>query len=107
MGDTLFVRSFAQKIIFERELQGQLSDGIWENEDTDVRLWNCEVRVASESDLLGCNFKTKYPVDLCDDAMTDFLADRAMGYVLAFIPEYTFSEYVNDLVDLTNIVFGK
>jgi hypothetical protein len=56
----LYVRTPAQKEIFENEIQGQLSDGIWENDDTDRRLWNCQVKVAENDSQLGCSFKLFY-----------------------------------------------
>jgi hypothetical protein len=103
----LYVRNEAQKIIFDKELKGQLSDGIWENETTDERLWNCEVIVANLGERLGCSFSPRYPVDFCDESMTDLLADRVVEYVRCAGMEYYEDMLVDDLVDLTKIVFGN
>ena len=104
----LYVRNQEQKIIFDKELKGQLSDGIWENEKTDERLWNVEVIVVNENEdfELGCNFSPKYYVDFCHNDLVLWLSDRIVEYVRDVDPNYCADDLIIDLIDLTEIVFG-
>ena len=105
MRNTLYVRNAAQKVLFDEELKGQLSDGYWENDDTDKRLWDCEVVVAKPDERLGCNFHAKYPVDFADDEMMEWLGDHMIGYAKGVDPNYDEEKLFADLRDLTMIVF--
>lgn len=105
--DTLFVRNEAQVILMNKELKGQLSDGNWENEKTDSRLWYCEVKVAHSGDKLGCNWKVKHSVDFDDDFLLEVLSDRMLEYVRMTYPKYDLGKMREDLQDLTEIVFGE
>ena len=105
--NTLYVRTKTQKEIFEKELQGQLSDGNWENDDTDKRLWGCVVKVAKKGESLGCNFNPCRPVDFCDDDMIEWIGDRMIGYAKKVRKVYTQDNLISDLKELTEIVFGN
>jgi hypothetical protein len=105
--NTLYVRTKTQKAIFENELQGQLSDGRWENEDTDRRLWNCAVVVTKRGQKLGCTFRTMFPVNFCDDDLVEWLSDRMIGYALKVRKSYTRGNLIKDLKELTVLVYGK
>ena len=106
MTNILFVRTPAQREIFMHEIRGQISDGIWENEKTDKRLWNCEVYTAMDGEKLGCNFKVKYPIDLCHEFFFDFLAERTINYAKKVNPDYNIDMLIVDLNDLTKIIFN-
>ena len=102
--NTLYVRTPAQKAIFEQELQGQLSDGNWENDQTDSRLWDCEVVVSN--DQIGPSFKPKYPVNFNDDVILEVVSDRMIEYAQKVDPSYDMEKLVKDLDELTVIVYG-
>lgn len=99
----LFVRTPAQKEVFEKELQGQISDGFWENQNTDKRLWDCEVIVAVGDMALGCNFKPIFPIDFLD---LNYVLDRAVEIGKTVDPDYNMEKLLSDLEELTEIVFG-
>lgn len=104
--DTLFVRNEAQVILMNRELKGQLSDGNWENEETDERLWFCDVRIAHRGDKLGCNWNVKHAVDFDDDFMVEIIGFRMVNYCKERYVNYDLWQLHEDLQDLTEIVFG-
>lgn len=105
----LVVLTPEQKIIYEKELSGQISDGHWENEDTDERLWNVTVEVfdPSKHNKLGCNFKPKFPLDFNDPDLYWLLDSRTLEYVQEEFPGYTVEDLHADLEHLTVIVFGE
>ena len=103
MTDILYVRTATQALIFEGELKGQLSDGNWENEKTDRRLWNCEVRVSAGH--TGCTFKAKYPVDFNDEDLIEVVGDRMLGYAKKADPDYNYEKLIHELDELTEIVY--
>jgi len=105
MSDKLYVRNRAQKVLFEKEISGQLSDGNWENEKTDRRLWNCEVIIADEEQELGANWTVRYYADFATGDL-DFLWDRMIEYVRPIDPDYDVDQLIIDLNDLTEIVYG-
>ena len=103
MKNTLIVRTPAQKEIFRQELQGQLSDGHWENENTDERLWDCEVIISDGYQNLGCNFVPIYPIDFEE---LEYVLDRAVEIGKTVDPDYSMDMLMSDLAELTEIVFG-
>lgn len=105
----LVVQTQEQKIIYDEELSGQISDGHWENENTDERLWNVEVEVFDPKvhKKLGCNFKPKYPLDFNDYDLHWLLDSRTLKYVQEVYPDYTVDDLHADLEHLTVIVFGE
>jgi len=102
----LYVRNKAQKNLFEKELSGQLSDGFWENDKTDQRLWNAEVIVAGEEDELGATFAAKYYANFADEELIDIVGERMIKRVREIDPNYNADQLIIDLNDLTEIVFG-
>ena len=101
MTNVLKVRTPAQKAIFEQELQGQISDGYWENDSTDSRLWDCEVVVSDEG--TGCNFTPLYPIAFSE---LDYVLERAVEIGKSVEPDYNMERLMEDLEELTAIVFG-
>lgn len=58
MKNTLNVRNMQQLAVFELELKGQISDGMWENTpNTDWETW-CKVEATVATGELGRNFPT-------------------------------------------------
>jgi len=102
MKNTLFVRTPAQKAIVEQELQGQISDGFWENDSTDSRLWDCDV-VVSDVEWTGCNFTPLYPIDFAE---LEYVLERAVEIGKTVDPDYNMDMLMSDLEELTEIVFG-
>ena len=109
MAPKIVVRNAAQKIIYDKELSGQISDGHWEELDTDQRLWGCNVEVFDPlvHKSVGINFTPKCSLDFNAPDLHWLLETRTLGYVQAEFPAYTIEELHNDLDDLTAIVFGK
>lgn len=107
MKNELHLRNKAQVILFVHELQGQISDGNWEDEVTDKRLWDCKVFLADDEKSLGCNFNAKYSLDFNDDFLVEVVGDRMLEYVRQINPEYSMNDLRNDLIDITDIVFGE
>jgi hypothetical protein len=107
MTNILYVRTPVQKEIFEKELQGQLSDGYWENVKTDERLWFCDVRVAKKDEKVGCTFKARYFVDFSDSDMIDVVGDSMVDYAKKISSSYNETKLIDDLIELTDIVFKK
>ena len=103
MTNILKVRTPVQKTIFEEILQGQISDGHWENDDTDIRLWDCEVLVSNDG-VFGCDFKPIYPLDFTD---LEYVLDSAVEVGQAVDPSYDIDYLKEDLEELTTIVFGN
>lgn len=83
----IYVRNIEQKILYDKELCGQISDGNWENEDTDERLWHCEVIV--RPDEIGCSWKVENLLDFNEEFLLDVVGDRMMNYVREINPKYT------------------
>ena len=81
--NTIHFANFAQAAIWENELQGQLSDGAWEN--TSSRLthfwWNCEAAVSSTVGVEVVNNYHEYQT-----------AGKGFGFVRALITECDLSE---------------
>ena len=90
----LYVRTVAQKEIFDKELKGQLSDGAFENENTDERLWVCEVLVAAQGEKLGPNFTANQDVDFNDDLLIEVLSDRMISYARKVDPSYDMEKLI-------------
>ena len=102
MPNILKVRTLTQKEVFVKELQGQISDGMWENDNTDSRLWSCDVVVASDDDALGCNFKPLFPINFAE---LEYVLDRAVEIGKTVDPDYSMDKLMEDLVELTEIVW--
>jgi hypothetical protein len=77
---TLTVSNVAQRALFELELQGQLSDGHWEN-TRPLRHWHdwCECKVVVQPGMVGVNF---YPVkdtyNFTAPALLECVGDRML-----------------------------
>jgi len=79
----LFVRNIAQKVLFETELQGQLSDGHWEN-STPQDHWKpwCNAKVRIEEGKLGRTFLVaKDNYNFANKDLLDVVEKRMISYV--------------------------
>lgn len=112
MPGKLVVRNKAQKILFEQELAGQISDGHWENLESPRDHWvpwcEAECVVGGEGEPLGPTFyaqKKNYYLD--DPKLLDCVGDRMVEAVAAEIPGYTWADMKKDLRDLRKIFKGQ
>lgn len=99
---SLAVRNDAQKALFEY-LQSQISDGYWENKDTDVVLWSCKVTVIPYN--VGIAGKLKHPIDFLD-IYAEGVDDEMIAACQKVDPKYNQRRLLIDLEDLTNIIYG-
>lgn len=107
----LTVRNLAQKVIWDSELSGQISDGKWEN-TVPYDHWepwcDAEVVVATSELELGRNFAVKkdnYALDARDLWGIQEITDRTLAAVrLATGPDYTEDDLKADLKDLKTII---
>ena len=98
MTNTFTVRSIAQKTLFVREINGQLSDGQWENlrPMDHWRPWSeAEVVVAPEGGAVGHNFRARDSYDLLQLAKNDIVRARMLTDVKVVL---TFGEQLFDLI---------
>ncbi len=102
---TLTVRNQAQKILWEEELNGQISDGMWENA-TPHDHWD----VWSDAEItVGKNvgrtfFARKCNYNFTNPELLNIVGDRMIKAVQVEIPEYTKADLIADLKDLKQIV---
>lgn len=105
MTNQLNVRNQAQKILLEKELQGQISDGYWENASPHDhwKPWcNCDVVVNPEN--LGRTFwARKDNYNLNNKDLLDIVGDRMLEEVQKELPAYTAKDMAADLKDLKKI----
>lgn len=102
---TLVVRNLAQKILWDEELAGQISDGAWENASPldHWEVW-CDAEVVV-GDNVGRSFyarKDNYNLNRKD--LLDAIGDRMLAAVQAQIPGYAEADMRRDLKDLKTII---
>lgn len=100
------VRNQAQKILFDEEMSGQISDGAWENTAPydHWEVW-CSAEVVVDPDNVGRNFyakKDNYNLNRKD--LLDIVGDRMLESVRKVQPDYTWDDMVADLKDLKTIM---
>lgn len=105
--NTLRVRNEAQAILFEEELKGQLSDGMWENTTPHDHwiVW-CDAEVVVDPLNVGRNFwarKTSYRLD--HPMLLEVVGDRMIGEVIRRTNKpYDLAHLKADLKDLKGIM---
>jgi hypothetical protein len=104
--ERLYVRNLAQKILFDKELCGQISDGFWENASPREHWipW-CNATVVVRPEFLGRNFrahKDNYRINSAE--LLDIVGDRMLEEVQAQIPGYGRKDMMRDLADLRKIM---
>lgn len=100
----VYLRTRTQFLLFTEEIQGQLSDGYWENEDTDRRLWDCEVFMSPLfPEVIG---NPKFPVDFTD-LLDAGITERMLEICRKVKPDYNVTDLTNDLQEITKTIYGK
>jgi hypothetical protein len=86
--NTLRVANAAQAVLFEEELKGQISDGMWENTvGTGWEEW-CDARVVVDPENIGRNWHPKKcNFNLSSKALLDVVGERMLDLVRA-LPGY-------------------
>lgn len=112
MTGALYVRNEAQKVLFEKELTGQISDGAWENASPHDhwQVWSdCEVRLGTGTPMVvGRTFyarKDNYGFTRSD--LLEIIGDRMVEMVRALggcWESYDMDDLRRDLRDLKHIV---
>lgn len=105
---TLRVRNLAQKILWEEELTGQLSDGRWENSRPHDH-WEpwCDATVVIDPDHVGRDFWVRRDgYCFTERDLLDILADRMLGYVRLATGNdaYAMKDLLKDLRDIRKII---
>ena len=101
----LTVRNQAQKILFDEEMSGQISDGMWENTRPydHWEPWCAAEVVVGEN--VGRNFYAKKDnYNLNNKELLDIVGDRMLEAVQKVQPDYTWADMVADLKDLRTIM---
>jgi hypothetical protein len=109
MSAKLVVRNEAQKILFEKELAGQISDGYWENS----RPWNhwrwvgreLVVEVGENVGVYGGGPVRSYNFN--NKMLVEIVGERMIEYVREYDNNYDMKALRKDLKDLSNIVNGR
>lgn len=81
---TITFRNLNQKVLYECELKGQISDGHWENarpEDHWIVMTDAEVEVNPEK--VGCSFHPRRRYNFAAKDLLDVVEDRMLFYVRA------------------------
>lgn len=82
--NTIYFRNQNQVTLFRCELQGQLSDGHWENSlprDHWTKPCGADVLVAENDTQLGCNFLPRRRYNFANKELLDVVADRMLHWV--------------------------
>ena len=105
-GNVLRVRTMAQKLLFDEELKGQISDGAWEHVDGDHWIAWCDTTVVVDPTNLGRNFHAiKDNYNLNNKFLMDCVGDRMVAHVQANgFPEFTMEQMLLELRDLKKIM---
>lgn len=110
-GGTLRVRNLAQKVLWENELSGQISDGCWENANPQDH-WEawCDATVVVDPDHLGRDFyarRDSYGFNVQSNLLyIDCIRDRMLEYVRVATGDasYDLKALRKDLADLQKII---
>lgn len=105
---TLRVRNLAQKILWEDELAGQISDGRWENSSPREHWvpWG-RAEVVVDPDNVGRDFYAQRDgYCFTEKELLSIIGERMLDYVRVATgnPEYSEKEMLKDLRDLRKII---
>lgn len=101
----LNVRNEAQKVILEKEMFGQISDGMWENTSPHDH-WEpwCDATVVVDPTNVGRNFYArKDNYNLNNKELLEIVGQRMLEEVQKVVPGYEWSDMITDLKDLRTI----
>jgi hypothetical protein len=107
-GGTLRVRNLAQKVLWEQELTGQLSDGRWENSRPNDH-WEpwCDATCVVDPENVGRNFYVKRDgYCFTERELLSIIGERMLEAVrvLTSNPAYSEQDMLTDLRDLRKII---
>jgi hypothetical protein len=103
---TLNVRNIAQKMLFDGELSGQISDGMWENSGPHGHWipW-CNAEIVVDPTNIGRDFYArKDNYNLNGKLLMEYVGDRMVEHVQTVIPDYDMKTMLADLRDLKKIM---
>lgn len=102
---TLVVRNKAQKILFDEELSGQISDGQWEN-STPHGHWEpwCDAEVVVGENVGRTFYARRDSYNFLNKELLEIVGDRMVEAVQKEIPSYTEEDMRADLKDLKAII---
>lgn len=75
-------RNATQKVLWNHEISGQLSDGMWENSNVNQKIWSAEAHVGTP----GVNFHTngmRANFNFCNEQLLDIVGDRMLMFAKA------------------------
>lgn len=75
-------RNATQKVLWNHEISGQLSDGMWENNNVNEKIWSAEAHVGTP----GVNFHTngmRANFNFCNEQLLDVVGDRMLMFAKA------------------------
>lgn len=105
---TLRLRNTAQKTLWECELQGQLSDGRWENSrPMDHWMPWCKAEVVVDPEHVGRDFFVRRDgYCFTERDLLSIIGDRMLEYVRAATgnPAYSEKDMIKDLRDIRKII---
>jgi hypothetical protein len=94
----LYVANEIQKVLFDKEIRGQISDGAWENARPFAhwQIWSNVEVIVSENGVVGRNF---WPAKDNYNLLTliPFVGDRMVEYGRTIDPNYNLSVLRKDL----------
>lgn len=100
----LFLRNEVQVALWDEELVGQISDGLWENAKphNHWRAWSeCDAEVSPDN--VGINFQVKRK-DYDFTELIEYVGDRMLEIVRRFRPAATIEDVRHELLDINNII---
>lgn len=103
---TLAVRNEPQKILFDEELSGQISDGMWENTvpHNHWEVW-CDAEVIVDPRNVGRDFyAVRDNYNFVNRELISIVGDRMLQAVQTRFPHYTREDMMDDLRELKQIV---
>jgi hypothetical protein len=103
---TLAVRNQVQAALFEKELKGQLSDGMWENSSPREH-WKpwCSAEVIVDPENVGRDFYAdKDNYNFNSTFLLECVRDRMLALAQEVDPDLTMADLRRELKDLKTIV---
>jgi len=104
----LRVRNLAQKVLWEQELSGQISDGRWENSSPHSH-WEpwCDATIVVDPEHVGRNFYARREsYNFSSKELLDIVGDRMLRYVQVLTGDasYDMARMRADLNDLKKVI---
>ena len=106
MNDQIVWENPQQKILWDKELSGQVSDGNWENAypfDHWERPCKAESLVAKEGQRAGLNWMPRKTYGFNNTELLSIVGDRMLAEVTFHYPEYTWQQMRLDLRGMSRL----